>query len=225
MHAFLTGDFFYFSLGVCLVGSLVRLTLYIKGLSWQLDRVAYGVYPGAGLKGAFISIYKWLLPFGTRSWRTQPAMALAFFTFHIGAICLPLFLLAHTLVWESTLGISLPALDPKMADIMAILALAALGFLGLRRLILPQVRILTTGKDIFLIALSAAPFITGLAARYQMGDYVFWLNAHILSGELILLAIPFTKFSHIFLFFASRAQIGMDFGIKRGGMKGSNLNW
>ena len=225
MHTFLTGHFFYFSLGVCFMGSLIRLILYIKGLSWQLDRVAYRVYPKAGLKGAWVSIYKWLIPFGTRSWRTQPAMALAFFTFHFGAVILPLFLLAHTLIWESKLGISLPALPSGTADLISILALAALFFLGLRRMVLPQVRILTRKEDVFLLILSALPFITGLAARYQWGDYVFWLNLHILSGELILLAIPFTKFSHIFLFFASRAQIGMDFGIKRGGMKGSSLDW
>ena len=30
------------------------------------------------------------------------------------------------------------------------------------------------------------------------------------------MAIPFTKLSHFLLFFLSRAQIGMDFGIKRG---------
>ena len=35
---------------------------------------------------------------------------------------------------------------------------------------------------------------------------------------------PFTKLSHIALFFCTRIQIGMDFGIKRGGMK-SNFDW
>jgi len=40
-----------------------------------------------------------------------------------------------------------------------------------------------------------------------------------------LIAIPFTKLSHIVLFFASRAQIGMDYGIKRGGMKGKSMAW
>jgi len=35
----------------------------------------------------------------------------------------------------------------------------------------------------------------------------------------MLIAVPFTKLSHFVLFFMSRGQIGMDFGIKRGGMK------
>jgi hypothetical protein len=41
----------------------------------------------------------------------------------------------------------------------------------------------------------------------------------------MLAAIPFTKLSHFVLFFLSRAQIGMDFGIKRGGTKGKGLAW
>ena len=42
---------------------------------------------------------------------------------------------------------------------------------------------------------------------------------------LVLVAIPFTKLSHFLLFFLTRAQIGMDFGIKRGGMKGKTMPW
>jgi hypothetical protein len=56
-------------------------------------------------------------------------------------------------------------------------------------------------------------------ARYAVGDYETWLLIHILCGELLLILAPFTKLSHIILFFMSRAQLGMDYGIKRGGMK------
>jgi hypothetical protein len=31
--------------------------------------------------------------------------------------------------------------------------------------------------------------------------------------------------SHVVLFFMSRGQLGMDYGIKRGGMKGKGLAW
>ncbi|MEJ2661725.1 MAG: hypothetical protein P8Z73_13520 [Desulfobacteraceae bacterium] len=41
----------------------------------------------------------------------------------------------------------------------------------------------------------------------------------------MLVAIPFTKLSHFLLFFLSRAQLGMDFGIKRGGMKSKGMPW
>ncbi len=225
MHDFLTGIFFWISLGICVIGMLVRFVLYFRGLSWQLDRVAYKAHPIPGLKGAVRSIYKWLLPFGTYGWRTQPFMTLAFFGFHIGAVLVPLFLAGHNIFLESKIGFSLPAMSSGLADFLTWTAVGSAAFLILRRIVLPEVRILTTLNDYFILFISLAPFITGLAARYQAGDYALWLNLHILSGELLLIAIPFTKMSHVFLFFASRAQLGMDFGIKRGGMKGTKMAW
>lgn len=225
MHALLTGPVFYLSLAVCIIGMIVRFYLYFSGLSWQLDRVAYKAYPAMGFKGAVRSIYKWLLPYGTHGWRTQPVMATAFFGFHIGAVAIPLFLIGHNVFLKEKLGFSLPTMGSCAADIISWIALVSLLFLALRRLVLPEVRILTDRKDWGVLLLSFLPFATGLLARYQVGSYDFWINAHILSGELILLAIPFTKLSHVFLFFASRAQLGMDFGIKRGGLKGTPMAW
>lgn len=225
MHELLTGPLFYLSLGVCVVGMIVRFTLYFKGLSWQLDRVAYKAYPMMGFKGAVRSIYKWLIPYGTYGWRQQPVMAAAFFLFHIGAVAIPLFLVGHNVFLQEKLGFSLPTMGACAADIISWLAIVGLCFLVLRRIVLPEVRIMTDRRDWTVLLLSFAPFVTGLLARYQIGDYSLWLNLHILSGELVLLAIPFTKLSHVFLFFASRAQLGMDFGIKRGGLKGTPMAW
>ncbi|MGD9217629.1 MAG: hypothetical protein PVJ84_22650, partial [Desulfobacteraceae bacterium] len=95
----------------------------------------------------------------------------------------------------------------------------------LRRIALPQVRILTKPYDLLVLAIAMAPFLTGFLAHMQVGNYNLWLILHILSGEIMLVAIPFTKLSHFLLFFLSRAQLGMDFGIKRGGMKGKSMPW
>jgi len=225
MHQLLTGPLFYISFGVCIIGMIVRFYQYFAGLSWQLDRVAYKAYPAMGIKGALRSISTWLIPYGTYGWRKQPVMAAAFFGFHIGAVCIPLFLAGHTVFLKDKLGFSLPYIGSCAADIISWIAIVSLAFMALRRLVLPEVRIMTDKKDWGVLLLSFLPFATGLLARYQIGDYGFWLNMHILSGELVLLAIPFTKLSHVFLFFASRAQLGMDFGIKRGGLKGTPMAW
>ncbi len=225
MHDLLTGVFFWVSLGVCIIGMLVRFIMYFQGLSWQLDRVAYKAHMEAGLKGAFRSIYKWLIPFGTYGWRAQPFVTLAFFGFHLGAVLIPLCLLGHNLFLQEKIGISFFTISNGLADGLSWAAIVSLLFLILRRLVLPEVRILTTVHDYLILLISLAPFVTGLMARYQVGEYSFWLNMHIFCGELVLIAIPFTKLSHVFLFFASRAQLGMDFGIKRGGMKGTKFAW
>jgi nitrate reductase gamma subunit len=62
-------------------------------------------------------------------------------------------------------------------------------------------------------------------ASHQPSDYSFWLLAHIIAGEIMLIVIPFTKLSHVVLFFLVRGQLGMDYGIKRGGMRGKSLAW
>jgi nitrate reductase gamma subunit len=225
MYDFLTGPMFWLSLGICLIGMLVRFVLYFRGLNWQMDRVAYKAYPAEGLKGALKSIVKWLIPFGTHGWRKQPFMTVIFFGFHIGAVLVPLFLLAHNLFLQEKIGFSLVTLNPLIADILTWAVVVSALFLALRRIALPEVRILTTSYDYLILLISVAPFITGLLARYEVGNYSFWLTLHILCGEALLIAIPFTKLSHIVLFFASRAQLGMDYAIKRGGMKGKGMAW
>lgn len=225
MYDLLTGPGLWLSIGICLSGLFVRGVLYIKGLHWQLDRVAYTAHPKAGIKGALRSIFFWIVPFGTRSWRTQPFMTILFFAFHIGAVCIPLFLSAHNMMLQEKLGFSFVSINQTVADVMSWCVIISAVFLVIRRLVLPEVRILTTSYDYLILFLSAAPFITGLICRYEIGSYSSFLIIHIIFGELLLISIPFTKLSHILLFFLSRAQIGMDFGIKRGGMKGKGLAW
>jgi nitrate reductase gamma subunit len=224
-YLFLTGPMFWIALAVCLVGLTVRVVMYIRGLNWQLDRVAYRSNPKLGAIGALRSIGYWLLPFGTQGWRRQPFMTLIFFGFHFGAVLVPLFLLAHNQFVGEKIGVSSPlTLGTGMADLLSWSVVVCTLLLLARRLALPEVRILTTPYDLLILFLAAAPFVTGLLARYEVGSYSFWLIAHILSGEILLIAIPFTKLSHIALFFASRAQLGMDYAIKRGGER-AHLSW
>lgn len=226
VYLFLTGPLFWAALAICLIGLAVRVGLYIRGLSWQLDRVAYRVYPKLALIGALRSIGFWLVPFGSHGWRRQPFMTVVFFGFHAGLILVPLFLLAHNQFLADKIGFALPwTLSAGTADLLSWMVIASALLLLIRRLALAEVRILTTPYDLLLLALATAPFITGLLARYEVGNYTFWLLAHILSAEILLIAIPFTKLSHIVLFFASRAQLGMDYAIKRGGQRNAHLAW
>lgn len=222
MYEILAGPMFYFSLAVFFVGLLVRAVLYVRGLSWKLERVAYRVHPKAGAKGAIRSIVAWLIPFGTHSWRSQPFMTVVFFLFHIGVIFVPLLLVAHNVLLKEKFGFSLFTMPQSLADALSWIVIVAGVLLVLRRIALPEVRILTTAYDYFILAISIAPFVTGLAARYGVSGYHGWLLAHMILGEALLILAPFTKLSHIVLFFMSRAQLGMDYGIKRGGMKPHN---
>lgn len=224
MMAILTGPLFGLALLVFVVGMIVRIVLYVRGLNWRLERVAYGPQSQRGIPGALVSIGKWLVPGGTAGWRAQPFMAAGFFLLHIGAVLLPLFLVGHTIMLENLAGISLPSLPMGLADILALMAILGLAILAVRRFVIPEARALTTKEDWFILCVSAMPFVTGYIST--MGNSEFWTALHLISGIVFLFVAPFTKLSHLVLFFASRAQIGMDFAIKRGGAnRGPAFPW
>jgi nitrate reductase gamma subunit len=225
MYEFLTGPMLWASFAFFFFGLAFRVVWYVRGLSWQLDRVAYGRHNGLAFKFALKSIGMWLLPFGSRSWRLHPVFTLLTFTFHVCLVATPLLLQAHVLLFRQGLGLSWPVLPAGVADAMTIACITAGVLLILRRIALAEVRILTTCRDYALLAVSLAPFVTGLIARFQPADAQFWLLAHIVAGEIMLIAIPLTKLSHMVLFFCSRAQLGVDYGTKRGGQRGRGLAW
>jgi nitrate reductase gamma subunit len=225
MYEFVTGPLAWLSFIVFFVGLVVRTVFYVRGLDWKLDRVAYKEHFSFGLKGALRSIFYWLLPFGTHSWRFYPFFTVLVFVFHIGLLVTPIFLIGHNVLLQERFGFSLWTLSEGTADFLTIAMLVAAVLIVIRRNALPEVRILTKPYDYLVLAIAVAPFLTWFIAHQQIGNYQFWLILHILCGEVFLVAIPLTKLSHFIMFFLSRAQIGMDYGIKRGGMKGKGMAW
>lgn len=225
MYEFVTGPLAIFAFAVFFLGLTWRFIWYVRGLNWQADRVAYTQNVSYGVRGALRSIGSWLMPFGTHSWRYYKGFTLLVFVFHIGLLITPIFLLGHNLLLKESWGFGLPALPDGLADGLTVAMLVAAVFILLRRIALPEVRILTKPYDLLILLIAVAPFFTGFMAYHQVGNYKFWLILHILCGEIMLVAIPFTKLSHFLLFFLSRAQLGMDFGVKRGGMKSKGMPW
>lgn len=225
MYALVTGPLAWIAFTIFFVGLILRGIWYVRGLDWRLDRVAYNQHVGYGIRGALRSIVRWLIPYGTHSWRYHSAFTALVFLFHIGLLVTPVFLLAHNLLLEERWGVRLPAISEALADTLTVTVMVVALLIVLRRIALPEVRILTKVYDLALLLVAVTPFWTGFLAYHQVGPYRFWLIAHILAGELMLVAIPLTKLSHFLLFFLSRAQLGMDFGIKRGGMKNQGMDW
>ncbi len=225
MYEFVTGPLAWLAFGIFFIGLIVKIVLYIRGLDWKMDRVTYRVNTSYGIKGAIRSVFFWLVPFGTRGWKTHPVFTIITFVFHLSLLISAIFLPAHNFILKQKWGFSLFTIPEAAGDILAIMVMIAVVMFIIRRIVLPEVRIITSAYDYLILAIAVAPFITGFIAYHQIFDYKLWLILHILSGEIMLIAIPFTKLSHFALFFLSRIQIGMDFGIKRGGMKGSGLSW
>ncbi|MEG1609769.1 MAG: respiratory nitrate reductase subunit gamma [Bilophila sp.] len=217
MYSFLTGPMLWLATLVFVLGLGWRAVHYVKGLDWRLERVAYGPGRKIGLKGAVTSVLQWLVPFGTHSWRKQPYFTIAFFLFHIGLVLVPLFLAGHMVIMQERFGFSLPTLPMGVSDTLTVLAIIGGIMMVLRRIALPEVRFITDKADWFVLCLTLFVLVAGFLARMQAFGYEDWLLWHIFAAELVLVLAPFTKLSHIVLYFLSRGQLGMDFAIKRGG--------
>jgi nitrate reductase gamma subunit len=224
VYLFLTGPLLWLCFGIFFAGLTYRVVQYLRGLDWQADRVAYQAWPALGIKGAIRSIVHWMIPFYSVGWRAKPLFTFVFFLFHIGLVGVPLFLVGHTIILKERWGVTWPTMSMGLADILTIGTIVAGIFIAIRRIGLPEVRIVSTLYDYFLIVVSLAPFVTGFLAVHQAPGYDLWLIAHVLSGELLLVLIPATKLWHVVGFFLSRGQIGADFGIKRG-YKGKGFAW
>ena len=73
MYDFLTGPMLWLTFIVTFFGLAFRAVWYVRGLHWQMDRVAYKPHFKYGMRGALRSIFYFLLPFGSRSWRERAA--------------------------------------------------------------------------------------------------------------------------------------------------------
>ena len=227
MYEFVSGPLALISFAVFFVGIIARIVWYVKGLDWRLDRVAYTEKLGDGIKGAVKSLFYWLLPLN-RTTAKHPIFMAVTYLFHICLVAAPIFLLAHVVLIEESWNISWISIPDQAADYMTLTVIGAGIFFLIRRLTDPNVRFLTTASDYIVLTIAIAPFITGYIAYHQLelgAGYKSWLIIHILCGEIMLIAIPFTKLSHFVLSFCSRIQIGMDYGIKRGGAKGRGIAW
>ncbi len=194
------------------------LLLFVLGTAYRIvsmliearrDKV---VYPYLSLKYGLRSLMHWLIPFGSVNMRKRPVMTVVSFAFHICLLVTPVFLLAHIILWDESWGLQWWSLPEAVTDVMSVLVVGACAFFLIRRIVAPEVQNVTFLSDYVLLAVVVLPFLTGFLAYHQLGPYRPMLILHILAGEIMLVAIPFSRLSHMFFFFFTRAYMGSEFG-------------
>lgn len=205
-------------------GPLVWLSfiLFIGGVIYRLitmgieakqkDSVFYEYW---SMKYAFRSIFHWIIPFRATNMKNNPTMTIVTFVFHICLILTPIFLSAHIMLWAESWGISWWFIPNILADLATLLVIASCIYFLMRRLKRPEVKYLTTTSDYVLLAIVALPFITGFWAYHHIPGYRIMTILHMLSGEVMLVAIPFTRLSHMIFFPFTRGYMGSEFGAVR----------
>ena len=208
LYEFVTGPLAWLAWGIFLLGSAWRLhSMYQLAKKKDAPSLSYMNW-GFSLR----SIVNWLIPFNALGWRKSPVLTVATFAFHICLFLVPVFLLAHVALWTEFFGLSYVSLPDGAADIMTMVVLAACLVFAGRRLTQKEVAYITTGQDWLALTIVALPFLTGFLAYHQVFDYQVMLIAHIVAGELMLAAIPFTRLSHMVFAAFTRAYMGSEFG-------------
>jgi nitrate reductase gamma subunit len=150
---------------------------------------------------------------------TSPVTVVVTTVFHTCLVLLPFFVLGHNVLLDMAWGASLPSLPEAAADFLTLVVIAGgLFFLG-RRLFYPRVRAITSAYDYVVLALAATPFATGFAAYHHLFHYDTVIFLHMLSGELMLMAIPFTKLVHMPFFVLNRFVLVHENTFGRGGRR------
>ena len=210
MYEFIAGPLVWLAFAVLTVGSFYRIISML--LQAQRDTI---VYPYMSLKYSLRSLVHWLVPFAGVNMRRQPEMTVVTFAFHLCLIVTPIFLLPHNILIYRSWGISWWTLPKGVADVMTLIVIITAFVFLLRRLTSPVVKYVTAPSDYVLLFIAVAPFITGFLAYHHLLPYKTMSTLHILSGIVMLVAIPFTRLSHMLYFVFTRSYMGSEFGAVR----------
>ena len=109
-----------------------------------------------------------------------------------------------------------PSLPAQFIDATAVVTLAAMLFMLVDRISKPVKRFISTFQDYAAWTLTFLPVLTGyMATKHLLLPYPAMLALHILSAELLLIFLPFTKLIHVVTLWASRWYNG-DVNAKKG---------
>jgi nitrate reductase gamma subunit len=208
LYNIVSGPLAWMAFAIFIGGSIYRLI----GLIVLVHKKEPFIFSYMNLRYSLRSILRWSTPFATENMRKHPALTIVAFVFHICLIITPIFLLAHVTLVDESWNLSWWTLPDGAAEIMTLIVIAGCVFFLVRRLVNPEVQYVTSASDFIILAIVAAPFITGVLAYYQWFGYQTFMILHILSGEIMLVAIPFTRLSHMLFAPLTRAYMGSEFG-------------
>lgn len=199
------------ALSIFLLGVLWRL-IEIYSLGRKSDLAVPRKRPGAS--GWHTILRRSVAPPGMV--KRSPVSYIGGYIFHVGLAIIVFLFIPHIKLIEGLTGLSWPGLPSQVVDAVTIVTLAAMVVVLVDRINKPVKRYLSTFEDYFTWTLTFLPVLTGyLAVQHLFLPYTLMLALHILSAELLLVFLPFTKLFHAFTVFGSRWFNG-DINAKKG---------
>ena len=208
---FARGSALNWALAIFVAGIALRL-FEIFGLGYKADLAKPRTNtPGSGLRTVFT---RSLSPQGML--KRDPVTYIGGYVFHLGLLLAIFFFAPHIEFFRSMTGLVWPGLPPALIDASVVAAMVALGVLLAHRLNNPVKRMLSGIGDYVAWAATLLPLLTGyLAYHHLLFEYTLMLALHLLSVELLLVLLPFTKLFHTFSVFISRWYNG-DISARKG---------
>ena len=144
-----------------------------------------------------------------------PLVYIGGYVFHLGFVIVLVLFVPHIKLFQGLFGFGWPGLPSSLIDVIAMLSMIALIALLVHRLVDPVRRFLSNSGDYIAWAVTFLPLLTGYLAVHRLAlPYTQMLAIHILSVELLLVVLPFTKLIHTFSVFFSRWYNGAIAGRK-----------
>lgn len=188
------GPAFVFSFTLMILGLARNFMLTIWGVISALIKAGDKNVPW---KDIFVTSFAWVIPI--KKLKERIWYSLASILFHVGLILVPLFLIEHVALWHRGTGISWPTIGQSFADGLTLLTILMVIALLFGRLSNRTARSLTRVQDVVLLVLIALPFLSGFLASHPTlnpFNYFATMLVHVLSANLVMCLIPFTKLCH-----------------------------
>jgi nitrate reductase gamma subunit len=221
MYELVRGPLALISFIVFLAGIVYQVFWFFKNTKKQEPAKIYGVLPS---KKEIMALapsedIKRLARWEGSGWSMEPTFVILTSIFHILAILTPIFLLAHNILIEESWGIFPPSFSEKFSDILTIVILGFGAYFLYRRLFSPKIKAITSSADFFMFLIVFVPYLTGFLAYHQIFPYKTMIIIHMLSGEIMLVCIPFSKLRHMIFFFLNRFFIKSEYSFFKMGTR------
>lgn len=193
----------------------IAVGLFVLGVMWRLIEIyTLGRRPdlaaprrAAGASGLHTVFRRSMPPPGML--KRSPVGYIGGYIFHVGLAVIVLGFAPHILLVTQLTGLAWPALPSQFVDLVTVVTMAAMLAVLADRIVKPVKRFLSTFGDWFAWTVTFLPVLTGwMAYQHLLLPYTTILALHILSVELLLVALPFTKLFHAFTLIGSRWYSG-----------------
>jgi len=162
----------------------------------------------SGNRDGLKEIFRRSLP-ETRNWKFITAA----YIFHVGLLIVIFFFIPHTQLFKDVFGWFWGGWPNYIIDFFTVLSIAAMLYTLAQRFYDPTRRILSKMSDYLAWVVTFLPLVTGYMAFHRLGmDYTTMLAVHILSVELLMIALPISKLTHAITFGMSRWYTGSNNG-------------